>query len=106
MTNILDYIHENPELINMIVYLKPYLSTLSRENDEELNRKFVDLVYDGKWIELDKLIYPKMNEDEKDRLSQGILVNAKKTVERIIAVKKISKIVFMKIVEYALKGIV
>lgn len=102
---ILDLINENPELMAVIDSIKIYLPTLNRENNKQLYDQFVENAYQCNWIELDKLMFPFMTEEEKSNLSVSVLENARKTVERIIVAEKITKAIFLKIIEIAIQRI-
>ena len=73
---------KDEEVKSVILMLEPFIQTLSREEDE-LFDKFIDLVNEGKWLEIDEMMWPLMTEDERDKLHHQVHQVARQTVQNM-----------------------
>jgi len=86
----------SPEVKLIITTLKPYLPMLMREG-QEFYDDFISFVVDGKWTELDAVAWEKMTEDERDELSDTILIEARAAVDKQFKREKLAKEISFKV---------
>lgn len=99
--DIIEQIENDPELKKVIECLEPYLPALNRV--KHLYNEFISFAYVGQWILLDELMFPYMNDKERDLLSQRVLQEARKDVDRILFIRKISKEIFIELIQFAIE---
>ena len=69
-----------PEAQVLIQTIEPFIPLIMREGTGVYN-DFISYAVDGKWTELDEEMWAKMTEDERDKLSDNILQDARIAVD-------------------------
>jgi len=69
-----------PEAQVLLQTIEPFIPLIMREGIGAYN-DFVSYAVDGKWTELDEEMWSKMTEDERDKLSDSILQDARIAVD-------------------------
>ena len=69
-----------PEAQVLIQTIEPFIPLIMREG-VNIYEDFISYAAEGKWTELDEAMWEKMTEDERDKLSNQILQEARRTVD-------------------------
>jgi len=103
---LMEYFHTDSQALQVISGVEPYIAALirqiSNEQDDELIEQFKEAVAKRSWIDLDELMWPYMTEDERDKLSNDVLQEARQAVMAMAVGEKILRQIIVKIVTYAL----
>ena len=70
----------HPQIQMLLQAIQPYLPVIMREG-ESLFSDFVSYAVDGKWPELDRAVWAKMTQEERDKLAATVLEEARDAVD-------------------------
>lgn len=87
----------NPKLMAIAEVITPYLPGLQRMGQEFIDDVLVSAVL-GDWQTVDRKVFEKMTEDERDKLSMQVLQQAQEAVDREFARCSMAKEIAFKIV--------
>ena len=85
-----------PKIQVLLQTINPYLSVIAREG-ETMYLDFVSYAVEGKWIELDSLVWEKMTQNERDALANEVLYEARRAVDNQYTRNKTAKEVAVKV---------
>lgn len=88
-----------------ITAIRPYVSALIRQGNKDLLEQVVTLAAQKRWVEADRLMFPLMNDDERERLSLDIFTNARSSVNLLNLGEELAKKLIMKLAMYYLGNI-
>jgi hypothetical protein len=94
-----------PEIMSVMPLVRPFAAALSRKNDVVITNAFIVAAGERRWSDVDRLMWPHMTEDERDALSNDILVSARQAVDNMHLAEKIFKEVMIKVVFALIKMI-
>jgi len=98
------YFRTDPEALKVLATVRDYFPALERNQDvPDLLDKFMDAVANKGWTTANRLMWPYMTEDEKDKISWAVLNDARKAVAMMHLGEKILKQVVVKLITYALQ---
>lgn len=80
----------HPQIQLLISVIRPYLPLIIREGESFYN-DFISYAVDGKWTKLDEMAWSKMTEEERDILSDKVLVEARNAVDNQFSRNKFAK---------------
>lgn len=96
ITDIIDLIKNDPKIASIIDILKPFIPIIKRHGIDVYN-DVVKYAINGEWTELDKVMWSKMNDEERDALSTQILSDAREAVDREFERRKTAREVAIKL---------
>jgi len=99
---IIEALKLNPEVKLIITTIQPYLPILMREG-QSFYEDFISFVVDGKWTELDEIAWAKMTEEERDELSNSVLIEAREAVDKQFKRERLAKEISFKVAISLLK---
>jgi hypothetical protein len=70
----------HPQVQMLLQSIQPYLPVLAREG-QSLYEDFISYAVEGKWTELDIVVWQKMTEEERDALADSVLKEARIAVD-------------------------
>ena len=100
---VIEQLENTPEVTAVMTLVRPYMTALVRVNDVVITNKFTELVTARNWIEVDKYMWPLMNDDERDILSKENLDSARRAVDNMHILEKLMREIVIKVVFYLLK---
>jgi len=86
----------NPQVQMLLQTIQPYLPVISREG-ESLYADFISYAVEGKWTELDSVVWEKMTEEERTVLANSVLYEARQAVDNQYNRNKTAKEVAVKV---------
>ena len=86
----------HPQIQMLLQTINPYLPLISREG-QSLYDDFIAYAVEGKWTELDSVVWEKMTDDERDALADSILVEARQAVDNQYRRNKEGKEIALKV---------
>jgi len=95
--SIISALADFPETQALIQIIQPFIPLIIREGQNAYN-DFVMYASDGRWAELDNAMWEKMTEDERDLLSNKVLMDARIAVDNQFQREKLAKQITIKIV--------
>lgn len=96
LDSLLEQLGNNENVKIVVETLRPFFPVLKRES-EELVDEFIDFVVKGEWTEVDRLMWEKMTDDERDQLSQEVLSEARDAVDAAFRRNEFAKQVAFKV---------
>jgi hypothetical protein len=85
----------HPQVQLLLSTIRPYLPVIIREGESFYN-DFISYAVEGKWTELDESVWTKMTEEEKDALSNQVLIEARESVDNQFSRNKTAREVAFK----------
>lgn len=85
-----------PEAQMLVKVVRPYIPLIMREGTH-VYMDFIRYATQGQWVELDRAMWEKMTEDERDKLSEQILLDARRVVDNQYRRNKLAKEIGVKI---------
>ena len=89
-------LQSHPQVQMLISSIRPYLPVIIREG-QAFYDDFISYAIEGKWTELDSVAWSKMTEEERDELSNEILVEARQSVDNQFRRNKLAKEIAFKV---------
>jgi len=80
ITLLLAGLQSHPQVQLLVSSIQPYMPVIMREG-EDFYEDFISYAVKGKWTELDDAVWSKMTEEERDKLSNEVLIEARKAVD-------------------------
>jgi len=85
-----------PQIQMLLQTIQPFLPVISREG-QTFYDDFISYAVEGKWTELDSVVWEKMTDDERDTLANSVLIEARRAVDNQYGRNKTAKEVALKV---------